>query len=64
MARVPMTADFRLRQLLEYTGLASTPAPVRRSGPGIGIAPANRREPNWPVRRPPPPLHQRSERPT
>jgi hypothetical protein len=64
MAQVPVTPDFRLRQLLEHVGLG-TPEEmsVRRSGPGIRIAPTKSgRESNPPVRRPPT-SHMRSERP-
>jgi hypothetical protein len=63
MARVPVTADFRLRRLLEHVGLpGGTPMP--RQVVGIEAGPARSgHEPNWPARRPPPPMHQRSERP-
>jgi hypothetical protein len=66
MVTVPVDADPRQRawrQLLHHVGLAeSTPMP--RQVVGIGAGPAKSgHEPDWLVRRPPPPMHQRSERP-
>jgi hypothetical protein len=66
MVRVPIDIDPHRRawqQLMHHVGLdENTPTP--RQVVGIGAGPAKSgHEPNWPVRPPPPPLHQRSERP-
>jgi hypothetical protein len=68
MARVPIDADPRQRawrQQLEYVGLPyTTPMPVPRASPGVGIGPAiSGHEVNPPPRPRPPVEHMRSETP-
>jgi hypothetical protein len=64
--RVPFTADFQLRQMLEHVGLNSAPELVRtqRTPTSMGIGPSTSgREANWPPRPKPLASHMRSERP-
>jgi hypothetical protein len=68
MVTVPADADPRRRawrQLMHHIGLAeSTPMPVPRASPGVGIGPAiGGHEVNPPPRPKPPAGHMRSERP-
>jgi hypothetical protein len=68
MARVPIDPNPHWRawrQLLEHVGLpGSTPMPVQRASPGVGIGPAiSGHEVNPPPRPRPPTSHMRSERP-
>jgi hypothetical protein len=68
MASVPIDADPQQRawrQLMAHVGLPeSTPMPMQRASPGIGIGPAISGHESDPVPRPKPPAgHMRSERP-